>query len=386
MAASHSIQTTGGPLTPLSVRGVYKSFGTSTALAAIDLTVPAGSRTAIVGPSGSGKTTLLRVIAGFDTPDAGSARLGEQLLFDGPRGVPAYKRQIGFVPQDGALFPHLNISENIAFGLPRRDPGNAARVAELMDMVDLSNTLLTRWPHELSGGQQQRVALARALTRSPRLMLLDEPFSALDTGLRSTTRRAVMAMLGQAGITTILVTHDQGEALAFADQVVVMRRGRLVQAATPLDLYMHPNDVDTAHFLGEANVLPAQIASGCAHCALGSVAVDAPNFTGPAQIMLRPEQLALETAPITNGASVEAASSLALVTEIDFRGPTSMLTLRLKNDTSPYRDLLARCFGLMTPRPGTTVRISVTGQAHVLPGDPLPLDTQPEGLVDHNSP
>src|SRR5215470_12070116 len=246
-----------GSMMLLEVQGISRRYGQVTALDRVDLGVPADSRTALVGPSGSGKTTLLRIIAGFDAADAGRVVLGGEVLTDGARAVPAHRRGIGYVAQDGALFPHLSIAENIGFGLPRRHPGRDARIAELARMVELDPVTLRRRPDELSGGQQQRVALARALACQPRLMLLDEPFSALDTGLRATTRKAVARVLGTARITTVLVTHDQNEALSFADQVAVLSNGRLLQVGTPRELYLRPQNPTVAEFMGDAIVLPA---------------------------------------------------------------------------------------------------------------------------------
>ena len=175
----------------LTLEAVGRQYGTVVALDGIDLRVPVASRTAIVGPSGSDKTTLLRLIAGFEAPDTGRIALDGRLLADGSAAVPAYRRGIGFVPQDGALFPHLSVAANIGFGLDRGLPRRDERILELMDAVELDRGMRLRRPDELSGGQQQRVALARALAREPRLMLLDEPFSALDAGLRETMRKAV---------------------------------------------------------------------------------------------------------------------------------------------------------------------------------------------------
>ena len=347
-------------MTTLDLHAVHKTYGRVTALAGIDLQVHEGSRTAIVGPSGSGKTSLLRIIAGFEAPDTGRVLLGDQLLADGPSIVPAHRRGIGYVPQDGALFPHLSVADNVGFGLPRNTPQRAKRIAELMDMVALDAAMLQRRPHELSGGQQQRVALARALALRPRLMLLDEPFSALDTGLRAATRKAVAQLLQSAGITTILVTHDQAEALSFADQVAVMREGRLAQVGRPLDLYLRPTDPATANFLGEAVVLPAQLSPGWAECALGRVSTNDLLRSGAGQIMLRPEQLQLTEA----AAGTEPGFCQGVVLEADFCGPVSELTVRLlaHEGSAP---LLVRSPGLYAPAVGTTVSIAVQGQAHV---------------------
>ncbi len=275
-------------MTFLTIKDISKHYGPARALDRICVDIAAGSRTAIVGPSGSGKTTLLRIIAGFEVPDEGQVIIEGEMLADGPAIVPAHRRSIGIVSQDGALFPHLSVAENIGFGIERGATDREQRIRDLIDMVELDRGMLDRRPHQLSGGQQQRVALARALARKPRLMLLDEPFSALDTGLRENMRKAVARVLHTAGITAILVTHDQAEALSFADQVAVLREGRLVQAGTPQALYLSPRDRETATFLGDAILLPAELEAGFADCALGRIATDAGDRSGPAEIMLRP--------------------------------------------------------------------------------------------------
>jgi iron(III) transport system ATP-binding protein len=355
-------------MTTLELQALYKKYGAVGALDGIDLQVLPGSRTAIVGPSGSGKTSLLRIIAGFEVPDAGRVVLGGQLLADGPKAVPAHRRGIGYVPQDGALFPHLSVADNIGFGLARNDPERAQRIGELMDMVSLDAAMSQRRPNELSGGQQQRVALARALALRPRLMLLDEPFSALDTGLRAATRKAVAQLLQSAGITTILVTHDQSEALSFADQVAVMRQGRLAQVGSPTDLYLRPVDAATADFLGEAVVLTATLTPGWADCALGRIATHDTHRQGPACIMLRPEQLQLT--PVAAEAAHQQAEQVGFgtVLEVDFCGPVRELTVRLVG-RAEHAPLLVRSSALVTPAAGDTVQISVLGAAHIFATD-----------------
>ncbi|CAN7166941.1 ABC transporter ATP-binding protein [Polaromonas sp. LjRoot131] len=361
--------------TSLELQAIRKHYGAVRALGGVDLSVAPGSRTAIVGPSGSGKTTLLRIIAGFEAPDAGRVTLGGRQLADGPDAVPAHERGIGYVPQDGALFPHLTIEGNVGFGLPRNTPQRAERIAELMDMVALDTAMLARRPHELSGGQQQRVALARALAQRPKLMLLDEPFSALDTGLRASTRKAVAQLLGAAGITTILVTHDQAEALSFADQVAVMRGGLLVQAGRPLDLYLRPRDAAVAGFLGDSIVLPAQLACGWADCALGRIAVNDSGRQGAAQIMLRPEQLQVAEVPAEAAAQGSRGDACyGAVTDTDFGGSVCVLSVRLLRGTGAAaaapaagwdEPLLVHSAGMHAPALGAMVRITVVGQAHV---------------------
>jgi iron(III) transport system ATP-binding protein len=349
----------------LELHAVRKSYGPVVALDGVDLHVPAGSRTAIVGPSGSGKTTLLRLIAGFEAPDVGRISLGRQQLAHGQEFVPAHQRGIGFVPQEGALFPHLSVADNVGFGLARNAPDRSQRITELMRMVALDPVMLSRRPHELSGGQQQRVALARALALRPRLMLLDEPFSALDTGLRASTRKAVAQLLGAAGITTILVTHDQAEALSFADQVAVMRAGKLAQVGPPSALYLRPVDAATAQFLGETIVLPAQLGQGWATCALGVIAVNDSERSGPAQIMLRPEQLQLTPVP-AEPLDPDAEACYGVVEDIDFGGALCGLTVRLLGeDQVGAAPLLVRSPAIYIPPLGSTVQITVMGQAHV---------------------
>lgn len=356
-------------MSSLELNAICKSFGALPAVDNVNLSVPEGSRTAIVGPSGSGKTTLLRMIAGFEFPDSGSIRLNGTTLVDGSTEIPAHQRLIGYVPQDGALFPHMTVAANIGFGLPGNAASKQHRIAELMEMVVLDPRMLPRWPHELSGGQQQRVALARALAQRPKLMLLDEPFSALDTGLRASMRKAVAQLLADAGVTTILVTHDQAEALSFANQLAVMRQGKLIQVGAPMDLYLRPRDEETALFLGDAVVIPALVEAGWATCELGRIPVGDNTHHGATQIMLRPEQIQLSS---QLPSQERPDGCLGVVTESDFGGNACMMTVKLKaasqsvNGQPTNRSLLVRCPSIHAPAVGNTVLISVAGCAHVL--------------------
>ncbi|WP_029870860.1 ABC transporter ATP-binding protein [Rhizobium leguminosarum] len=342
-------------MTLLTIENISKRYGPVQALKDISLEVSAGSRTAVVGPSGSGKTTLLRIIAGFEQPDVGRVTLDGDLLADGPATVPAHKRGIGIVSQDGALFPHLSVAENIGFGFERGAADREKRIIELLDMVELDRGMLARRPHQLSGGQQQRVALARALGRKPRLMLLDEPFSALDTGLRENMRKAVARVLQAAGITTILVTHDQEEALTFADQVAVLREGRLIQAGSPQSLYLHPRDRETALFLGDAVLLPAIIRNGLADCALGRVAVEG-SRQGKAEIMLRPEQIRVV-------ADESDRNYGGRVVEVEFGGAVCTVAVSLDGVALP--PILIKTSSVALPARGDLVRLDIAGKAHV---------------------
>jgi iron(III) transport system ATP-binding protein len=342
-------------MTLLTIEGASKRYGQVQALDNISLEVTAGSRTAVVGPSGSGKTTLLRIIAGFEQPDQGRVTLNGELLADGPAAVPAHKRGIGIVSQEGALFPHLDVAGNIGFGIARSATDRDKRVLDLLDMVELDRGMLTRRPHQLSGGQQQRVALARALGREPRLMLLDEPFSALDTGLRENMRKAVARVLQAAGITSILVTHDQAEALSYADQVAVLRDGKLMQAGSPQSLYLAPRDRETALFLGDAVMLPAIIRNGHADCALGHVAVDS-QHQGKVEIMLRPEQIRV----VTDSSEKPYGGR---VVEVDFGGATCTVAVSLDGVALP--PILIKTSSVALPSRGDRVRLEIAGKAHV---------------------
>src|ERR1700723_238010 len=235
----------------VAVTGLQKAFGTHPVLTGVDLEVPAGSLTAILGPSGSGKTTLLRLLAGFERADSGTITIGDTLV-DGPGTyVAPERRRIGYVPQEGSLFPHLTVEANVGFGLSARDR-RGGQAASMLEMVGLGG-LGRRYPHQLSGGQQQRVALARALAIEPALVLLDEPFASLDAHMRASVRADVQRICRGAGTTAILVTHDQDEALSMADRVAVLRDGRIVQYSAPQDLYTLPADPALARFIGDAN-------------------------------------------------------------------------------------------------------------------------------------
>jgi iron(III) transport system ATP-binding protein len=357
----------------LVISGLTKRYGPVAALDGIDLAVRAGSRTAVVGPSGCGKTTLLRLIAGFEAPDAGRIELDGKAVADGGAAVPAHLRGIGVVAQDGALFPHLSIAGNIGFGLDRNAAGRDGQIMELAYIVGLDKAILKRRPHELSGGQQQRVALARAMAVKPRLMLLDEPFSALDTGLRASMRKAVAELLEDAGITTILVTHDQAEALSFADQVAVMREGRFSQVGTPQELYLKPKDRMVAEFLGDAIVLSARIADGFAQCPLGRIAVDCADRRDVARIMIRPEQVVLKRT-WRQGMSGTPDMLFGEVTAMEFAGAVCTVAVHLLNNSDPpdaaaigSTPLILKRSGVDVPAVGEIVRLAVTGKAHVFP-------------------
>ncbi len=350
-------------MSALTVRQVHSSYGAAPILKGIDLDIADGSTTAIVGPSGCGKTTLLRVIAGFERPDPGSVFIGDRQVCGDGVWVPPHRRGLGYVAQDGALFPHLTVAQNIAFGLPRSERRSRARIAELLELVSLDPDYADRRPDQLSGGQQQRVSLARAVAPRPGLVLLDEPFSALDAGLRASTRAAVAEALAEQGVTTLLVTHDQSEALSFADQVGVMSAGRLTQVGPPREIYEAPLDLATAAFVGDAVTLAGVLAGSVAECALGRVPVHpvaAGQQGGAGTVMLRPEQIELTEPSPGSGPAV-----LGVVEDVDYYGHDTMVTIRLDEPHSSVISL--RHTGTAAPSAGATVGLRVRGPARWFP-------------------
>jgi iron(III) transport system ATP-binding protein len=349
----------------IALRGITKRFADVEALRGVDLDIAAGGLTAILGPSGCGKTTLLRLIAGFLDPDAGTITFDGKPIV-GPTGsVPARHRRVGYVPQEGALFPHLSVASNITFGLDRATKRSGGRLVELLDLVGLDAKIAKRYPHELSGGQQQRAALARALAPSPEVILLDEPFSSLDAGLREETGQAVAQVLRTSGTTTVLVTHDQSEALSLADRVAVMRDGELIQISSPQDLYRHPSDPGVASFVGGAVLLPGVMSGSHVSCPLGLLAVDgadAPDgddASRPVQVLVRPELIAIAPYP---GAGIGATSVAAKVVDVTYFGGDATVRLVLTNTGSL---VTARVLGTDLPSPGDHVALSVRGPVPV---------------------
>lgn len=346
----------------VSVRGLRKSFGTHEVLTGVDLEVPDGTVAAVLGPSGSGKTTMLRVMAGFDSPDAGSVEIGGALVDDARHHVPVERRRIGYVSQEGSLFPHLDVRANVGFGLRRRARG--PRVDELLAMVGLES-LARRYPHQLSGGQQQRVALARALAPGPRLVLLDEPFASLDANLRSQVRADVMSVLRRSGTTAILVTHDQDEALSAADVVAVLRDGAIVQVDAPFSLYNHPIDAQVASFVGEANLVGGLARGGSVETALGSLTLFRPGAPEGAEltVLVRPEQLGIAVGGYGSGLR-------GVVLSCDYHGHDTTVRVRVGERAPGLPEtLLVRIAGNHPVSPPADVRLAVTGPVEAWPAN-----------------
>jgi len=286
--------------TAISVRGLRAGYGGPEVLRGVDLDVAPGTVVALLGPSGCGKTTLLRAIAGLERPLAGEIRIGDRLVSGPGTHVAPEDRRIGMVFQDWALFPHLSVAANVGYGLPRAER-KGPRVAQALAMVGLEG-LGDRAPGTLSGGQQQRVALARAVAPHPSALLLDEPFSNLDTALRVEVRAEVHQLLVDLGITTVFVTHDQEEAFVLGDHVAVMHEGAIIQQAAPAELYDRPATPWVAHFVGDANLVEGDADGAAATTGVGAIPLREP-VSGPVQVLLRPEELQLEPVPARDGAA-----------------------------------------------------------------------------------
>ena len=366
-------------MTTLSISGVCKSFGALSVLRDVDLEVADGALTAILGPSGSGKTTLLRIIAGFERVDRGVVRIGDATVDDGEHYVAPEHRRIGYVPQEGALFPHLSVIANVGFGLPRRER-RGAKVKQLIEMVGLSG-LEQRYPHQLSGGQQQRVALARALTIEPELVLLDEPFASLDANLRASVRADVAQVLRDAGTTAVLVTHDQDEAFSMADRLAIIRGGHITPAAAPQDFYAHPIDADMARFVGEANLLTGTIDGAYATTVLGRLplrgagsetASAAPPIA--ATVLVRPEQI--DVCPDSDLGAADAWHSergglVGRVVRSDYHGHDALVTIKpLEPSDGTDEVVVARIEGNRVFARDTDVTIRAHGSVLAWPRKP----------------
>ncbi|MDR6305582.1 putrescine transport system ATP-binding protein [Nitrobacter vulgaris] len=322
----------------LQVDAVVKRFGGFTAVDRLSLDIRAGEFFALLGPSGCGKTTLLRMLAGFETPDSGRIRLGGQDI----SGVPPHRRPVNMMFQNYALFPHLSVRDNIAFGLRRASLSRAeidARVAEMVALVSLEG-MEKRKPEQLSGGQKQRVALARALARRPRLLLLDEPLAALDMKLRENTQAELMRLQRQIGMSFIIVTHDQEEAMMMADRIGVMNAGRLEQVATPRQLYEAPNSRWIAEFVGGINIIDGEVEScdagrvTVATRAAGQVTAAAPVqalTTDQVCVAIRPEKVRLSRGEATSDAGHAAGINRleGVISGISYLGGQTRYQVRL---------------------------------------------------------
>ncbi len=329
----------------LRIDQLHKKFSDVTAVGGVSLDLATGEHLALIGPSGCGKSTILLMVAGLLAPDGGEIRIGDRLCAGKGAWVEPDRRRVGMVFQDYALFPHLNVSANIAFGLDRHPKDyRRKRVDEVLNLVGLE-ALAGRYPHELSSGQQQRVALARSLAPDPAVVLLDEPFSNLDRTLRESLRAETKAVLRRAGATAVLVTHDHSEALGFGDRVAVMRRGHILQIGSPEDLFDLPEDEFVATFLGSADFLPAtQDGGGMVTSAIGAIGRVA-VAGGDLSVMVRPHEVTFEPDP----------SGPATIAGAEYQGSTVIYDITLDSGQR------LSCRRPPSPRfePGTRIRIGL---------------------------
>lgn len=326
-AKSRPVPASGAGQDGLGVAHLSHRYGAVTVVDDVSFAVPAGEVHCLMGPSGCGKTTTLRLVAGLETVQAGTIDLAGQRLADPSRSMPPEARQIGLMFQDLALFPHLTIAENVAFGLRRQSAAERqARARELIEMVGMSRHA-AKYPHQLSGGEQQRIALARALAPRPRLMLLDEAFSALDASLRAEIRGEALHILKEANVPTLLVTHDPEEAIVAGDRVHVMQEGRLVQSGPPDALYKHPVNEFVANFFGPTVRFDASMRGGLAWTPLGMIAAPVHADGTPVSVVFRAE--ALQLRPDYNG-----KGHAGQVVACRRMGPACDLSIRLETGST----------------------------------------------------
>jgi iron(III) transport system ATP-binding protein len=337
----------------LSIKDLSKSFGSKSILSNLTLEIAPKEFLAVLGSSGSGKTTLLRLIAGFDAPDTGEISITGKKVFSKDVFVAAEARKVGYVPQDAALFPHLNVYENIAFGLKRLSKeAKNERVRELLDLVQMS-AFIDADSTSLSGGQKHRIALARALAPSPELILLDEPFSALDAELRGRIRDDVREVLTKTNSTSILVTHDQEEALSIADRVALLRDGHFAQIGNPREIYSSPVDLGVATFLGDSVIIDGVIESGKVKTSLGQLTLlNSAKESSRGKVAIRPENFYLQ--PDLNGDSI--------VVGRQFFGHDAVVEVK-----TPDQLIRARSSGPFAPEIGMKVTVWVRGAVNFYP-------------------
>jgi len=341
-------------VTSLEVSHLSVSFGERTVIGDLSFALQAGEIASLLGPSGCGKTTLLRAIAGLLQPREGTIRLGTQLVGLSSVVLPPHKRRTGYVPQQGALFPHLNVAQNIAFGLSKKEFSQAeitTTISEMLELIGMSG-YENQMPTELSGGQQTRVALARALAIKPKMVLLDEPFSALDAELRNELRSEVVALLRAQGTTAILVTHDREEALVSSDKVVLMRDGKIAQYGSPEEVYESPVSPSVAVSTGDALVLSAhQAKDGSTSYALSSLsAPTGAASTNNGYVVIRPEEIS-----VSKSAAAGVAGTLI---QLDYYGHDAMLVVKLSDSSDVIR---ARVAGPMDFAVGDLVKVEHRG-------------------------
>lgn len=342
----------------LEIRNIAKSFGGRRVVDDVSLNVQPGQVTCLLGPSGCGKSTTLRIIAGVEMQDTGTIHVDGQLVCDTVTRIPPEGRSIGLMFQDFALFPHLSVADNVGFGLKGGARKNGVRIGELLEKVGMSR-FLNAFPHELSGGEQQRVALARALAPRPKIMLMDEPFSGLDDRLRDDIRDETLAVLKEEGAGVLLVTHEPEEAMRMADEIALMRDGKIVQRGAPYHIYNAPVDKEAAGFFSDINVIRGKVQGALTDTPFGQfLAPGQPDGT-EVDIVIRPQHLKIDFDRAGRGPNptpVDGTPARGLVQRARFMGSESLVEFKMDFDGSILRALIPSVF---LPKAGTPLWIMI---------------------------
>ena len=356
----------------LEVRNVTRRFDGRAVVDGVSLQVMPGQVTCLLGPSGCGKTTTLRVIAGVDRQDEGAVLVDGRVISDRGINIPPEARSIGLMFQDIALFPHLSVGQNVGFGLKGRKNARRARVNELLERVNLSN-LLNAYPHELSGGEQQRVALVRALAPRPRIMLMDEPFSGLDERLKDEIRDATLAVLKDEGTAVLLVTHEPDEAMRMADEIALMRDGRIVQHGAPYNIFNAPVDKHAAAFFSDINVIHGKVQGALVETAFGEFLTPGHADSTEIEIVIRPQHLRIDfdrSGSGPNPTPQDGTPARGVVQRARYVGRESLVEFRMDYDGSILKATVPSVF---LPKPGTALWLMVRrGKCFVFPVNKLP--------------
>lgn len=342
----------------LEVQNLIRRFNGRPVVDDVSFGITAGQVTCLLGQSGCGKSTTLRLIAGVDQPDAGRILVDGVPVFELGVQTPPEQRHIGMMFQDFALFPHLSVAENIAFGLPRRDPARDKRVGELLDRVALAG-FGPKYPHELSGGEQQRVALARALAPRPRIMLMDEPFSGLDERLRDGIRDDTLALLKEEGTAVLLVTHEPHEAMRMADEIALMRAGQIVQRGAPYNLYNAPKDRAAAAFFSDVNVLRGRVQGALTETPFGAFLTPGVPDGSEVDIVIRPQHLKIDFDRAGRGPNPtpeHGTAARGVVSRARFMGRESLVEFAMDFDGLTLK---ATVPGVFLPSPGTVLWLMI---------------------------
>lgn len=351
----------------LTVEGLTRRFGGRTVVSDVSLSIAPGHVTCLLGPSGCGKSTTLRMIAGVETPDRGSVSLNGTVLSDAVKHVAPERRGIGLMFQDFALFPHLNVEDNVSFGLSGSKSENSKRVSSLLERVQLSDFAKV-FPHELSGGEQQRVALTRAMAPNPRVMLMDEPFSGLDNRLRDGIRDETLEILKEEDTAVLLVTHEPGEAMRMADEIALMRDGSIIQRGAPYTVYNQPVDKAAAAFFSDINVINGVVRGVVAETEFGDFLTPDLDEGTAVDIVIRPQHVRIDFDRDGNGphpTKVDGTPVRGEVVRSRYLGHESLVEFRMHHDNSVLKATVSSVF---LPKPGTVLWLMMRrGRCHVFP-------------------